>query len=288
MKSFAGLAYLISNLMAAICTRLGIEQTRTSAYHPQGNVQVERFNRTLESMLTMVVNDHQTDWDLHLPRVLFAYRTAIHDATGFSPFHITFGRSPTLPVDTMMGTLPRQQPKNVPAFLDDLHHSLHSAYHTVRQHIHSAHQHNKQRYDKEKPYTPFMVGDQVWLNVPVVKPGRTRKFTSQWRGPYTVMDRVSASNYRIRLIGSSAKDIVVHHNWLKLCYGTPQEVTAHSSTSSSTTDQLYSDVVRCCNRTPAGGHTSSTNDPPPDSVTPINWPQRSCGPPTRYSNYVCH
>ena len=119
-------ANLTSNLMAAICRCLGMEQT-PSAYHPQGNGQVERFNCTLESMLAMVVNDHQTDWDLHLPQVLFAYRTAIHDATGFSPFHITFGCSPTIQVDTMMGTLPRQPSKSVPAFLDDLHHSLHSA-----------------------------------------------------------------------------------------------------------------------------------------------------------------
>ena len=115
-----------------------------------------------------------------------------------------------------------------------------------------------------------MVGDQVWLHVPVVKPGRTKKFTSQWRGPYTVMDRVNTSNYHIRLIGSPAKDSVVHHNQLKLCHGTPQEITVPSSTSSPA-DRLYSDVVRCSVSTSAGGHTSSTNynDPPLDTVTPI-------------------
>ena len=52
------------------------------------------------------------------------------------------------------------------------------------------------------------------------------------------------ANYYIGLIGSPAKDIVVHHTWFKLCYGIPQEVTV-SSSSSSATDQLYSDVV--CN-----------------------------------------
>jgi len=147
--------------MAAICERLEIKQTHTSAYHPQGNGQVERFNRTLEAMLATVVNDHQTDWDTHLPRVLFAYRTAIHESTGFSPFHLTFGRSPVLPIDTMLGTLPQQHTRKPPAFVDDLHRSLASAYHTVRGHIQLTHQRNKQRYDKERPFTPFMVGDQV-------------------------------------------------------------------------------------------------------------------------------
>ena len=74
-------ANLISNLMAAVCERLGIKQTRTSGYHPQGNGQVKC---TLELMLSMVINDHLTDWDVHLPKVLFAYRTAIHDVTGMA------------------------------------------------------------------------------------------------------------------------------------------------------------------------------------------------------------
>ena len=60
-------ANLISSLMATVCEHLGITQTHTSGYHPQGNGQVERFNRTLESMLATVVNDHHTDWDLQLP-----------------------------------------------------------------------------------------------------------------------------------------------------------------------------------------------------------------------------
>jgi len=73
-----------SKLMAAVCKTLGIEQTRASAYHPQGNGQVECFNRTLEAMLAKVVSNHQWDWDIHLPRLLFACRTALHETTGFT------------------------------------------------------------------------------------------------------------------------------------------------------------------------------------------------------------
>lgn len=62
-----------NNLMAAVCSLLGIEQTHTSSYHSQGNRQVECFNQTLEAMLATVVSDKRHDWDRHLPRVLFAY-----------------------------------------------------------------------------------------------------------------------------------------------------------------------------------------------------------------------
>ena len=48
-----------SEVITSLCKQLGIERTRTTAYHPQANGQVERFNHTLESMLSKVINDNQ-------------------------------------------------------------------------------------------------------------------------------------------------------------------------------------------------------------------------------------
>ena len=96
-------ANLVSEVIKSLCATLGINRTQTTAYHPEGNGQVERFNRTLESMLAKVIADHQRDWDEHIQIALFAYRTAIHDSKGYTPFLVMFGRSPTLPIDVMLG-----------------------------------------------------------------------------------------------------------------------------------------------------------------------------------------
>ena len=70
-----------------LCLLLGMEPTRTTAYHPQGDGKVERINRTLEAMLAKVVQANQQDWDTHLPNILCMYCTAIHEATQFTPYH---------------------------------------------------------------------------------------------------------------------------------------------------------------------------------------------------------
>ena len=103
---------------------VGYILTRTTAYHPQGNAQVERFNHTLETMIAKTVSEHQQDWDQHIPKLLFAYRIAIHEATGYTPFHVIFGRSPVLPVDIMMGIPVKQKESTMPEFVRRLNCSL--------------------------------------------------------------------------------------------------------------------------------------------------------------------
>ena len=216
-------ANFCSAIIDAMCRQLGIERSRTTAYHPQGNGQVERFNRTLESMLAKVVNDNQKDWDKHLPRALFAYRTSLHETTKFTPFFLNFGRSPSLPVDIMLGRKPQEEdPQDMPQYVQQLQQSLRNAFTLVRHHLDLSHRRSKEHQYGGTAHAAedLRIGDRVWLFVPAVKTGRTKKLASLWRGPYTVIDKLSPVNYRIQLIGTT-KSLVVHRNRLKLCYGNP-------------------------------------------------------------------
>ena len=63
-----------SKLLAELYLLLHVKGVRTSPYHPQTDGLVERFNRTLKSMLRKTVGEEGKYWDKLLPYVLFAYR----------------------------------------------------------------------------------------------------------------------------------------------------------------------------------------------------------------------
>ena len=71
----------------------GIRKSRTTAYHPESDGMVERFNRTLLQLLCAYTETHD-EWEHYQQFVLFAYRTAVHSSTGVSPFALMFGHSP--------------------------------------------------------------------------------------------------------------------------------------------------------------------------------------------------
>ena len=58
-------------------------------------------------MLAMFAGENRDDWDDLLPAVMMAYRSSVHESTGFSPYRLMFGEECTLPMDV---GLPRREP----------------------------------------------------------------------------------------------------------------------------------------------------------------------------------
>ena len=62
-----------SNILKELCHLTNMEKSRTPIYHPQGNAEPERFNRTLLGMLGTLENEQKTDWKKYINSLVYAY-----------------------------------------------------------------------------------------------------------------------------------------------------------------------------------------------------------------------
>jgi transposase InsO family protein len=142
-----------SLLLAEVCRLLGIQKTRTTAYHPQSDGLVERWNRTLLHNLSTCVRDHPESWEDYVRSICMAYNTSIHSTTGFTPFYLMFGRQAKLPVELMYGT-PEPESLSSKEYASQLESSLTEAYEKVRANTTRQLDHQAELYEKVhgKPY----------------------------------------------------------------------------------------------------------------------------------------
>ena len=104
-----------SELFRELMCWMEIDKLRTTAYRPSCNGVVERFHRTLNSMLGKAVSESQRDWDERLPLVLAAYRATPYEATGMSPNKLFLGHEVRMPIDLVMGLPPEESGKGMDA-----------------------------------------------------------------------------------------------------------------------------------------------------------------------------
>ena len=190
-----GKAFL-SGLMKEVELLLGFHKVNTTAYHPQTDGLVERFNRTLITMLAKTVEKGGPDWDERIPYVLLAYRASKQASTGESPFFKVYGRDPRLPLPATMTPKKTRTTADLKEYRLSLHQKMAEAWELARHSISLAQQRQKNAHDLRAKTPSFQEGERAFLYKPAERTGATRKLVRPFHDPYQVVE-VGANTAKI-------------------------------------------------------------------------------------------
>uniref|UniRef100_A0A3B1JQK1 Gypsy retrotransposon integrase-like protein 1 n=2 Tax=Astyanax mexicanus TaxID=7994 RepID=A0A3B1JQK1_ASTMX len=150
-----------SKTIRELCELAGIHKVRTTPYHPRGN-PVERFNRTLLSMLGTLKAEDKTHWRDFVKPLVHAYNCTKHDTTGFTPYELMFGRQPRLPIDLVFNVpLNRKEQKSHSHYVQALKDHLRESYQLARTNAAKAAGRNTVRFNRRVTESILDVGDRV-------------------------------------------------------------------------------------------------------------------------------
>ena len=138
---------------------------------------------------------------------MLAYRTSMQETTGATPFSLIFGRSARSPIDIEFN-LPSTSHTSLNQYQSQLHNQLQQAYTTVREHSLAEQTRQKCVYD----WSIHEIGDEVWLQCPVVPKGGCKKFHRSCQVPFTVVKVIDNFVYRIQSNATPCKRFIVHYN----------------------------------------------------------------------------
>ena len=208
-----------SKLMQELCSMLEISKLRTSGYKPSTNAVIERFHKTLNTMLGKVVQENQRNWDSLIPMVMMSYRSTTHSSTGFTPNFLTLGRELRSPLDIVLGTLNDDNNyNNYCEFVNEQRTKLTQAYELARKQLGSVAVKSTERYNLKLHPKEYNVGDFVYFYYPRKYANRSPKLQRLYKGPYKVIEKLGPVNVKIQITPRS-KPFVVHIDKLKSYYG---------------------------------------------------------------------
>ncbi|CAM5168724.1 unnamed protein product [Eretmochelys imbricata] len=218
-----------SNFMYALLwclwEKCGVRHDWASAYHPQSNGLVERFNGTLKMMLKTFMSQHPQDWDKYLPHLLFTYREVPQGSTGFSPFELLYGRRVRGPLDLMRDEWEGKATpdgESVVEYVLIFQERLAELMGLARENLARAQRKQKVWYDHTVRARAFATGDPVMVLIPV----RKNKLQAAWEGPFKVVKQLNEVNYVVELSNRAHHRRVYHVNMMKPYYARGNVVLA--------------------------------------------------------------
>lgn len=203
-----------SKLFSHVCELLQITKTRTTAYRPSANGQVERYNRTLMDAVRCFVGRNQHDWDSLLPQIAAALRASVNRSTGFTPNRLMLGREVIMPAELVYPGLPAPSETDLEQYVTRLEEGIRASHEVARQTLKQSQKVMKKDYDLRVHARAYSVGDAVYILNTASKKGTSKKLSIQWNGPGLVVKRITPYLYKVQMRKMVS---TVNHDRMKPC-----------------------------------------------------------------------
>ena len=252
-----------SKVIKELCALGGIEKSLTTPYHPMGNGQCERFNRTLLEMLGTLETDQKVDWKTYVAPLVHMYNSTQHDTTGFSPYYLLFGREPRLPIDLLLPSPDTAGAKTFSGYIEGLRERLKHAHQVVQARLKGKGEASQKWYSKKVRGASLQPGDQVLLRQ-IGLQGKN-KLADRWQEEvYVVTSQPNASIpvFSVRRLDGHGKVKTVHRNLLLPVRSVPTPVPSKPKSVPSQTPILTRSRTRLRDRNDRAPRSDSS----PESV----------------------
>jgi len=179
--------------MSDLCRLWGVNQSRTTPYHPQGNGVVECNNRMLGDALRSLLDRSQEELDTVLPQVMRAYRSTPHTSAGETPNLLMLGRKTRVPDHLTYHVPEPNYPVHV--YASKLVEQMKVAHKILPEK-----QWQVRKEDSKEPPL-YQVGDWVRMINYRRRRGQAAKLQPKFVGPYVVVEVMSNHTYKIEHLG---------------------------------------------------------------------------------------
>ena len=151
----------LSHLWVALEKKMGTKLKYSTTCHPQTDGRIEVTNRTLGTLLRVLVKSNVKALDLLLPQAEFAYNKALRKAIGLSPFKVVYGVNPLSPLDLV----PRGMNKKPNVEASKRVEEIQKLHELVKSKIEKANASYQEQANKHKKKVVFYPGDMVWIHL---------------------------------------------------------------------------------------------------------------------------
>ncbi|KAL0147780.1 hypothetical protein M9458_056923, partial [Cirrhinus mrigala] len=197
-----------SKTFAAALRLLSVKHHLSSAYHAQSQGALERFHATLKSLL---------------PWLLLAARGVVQESTGFCPNDLVFGHKVRTSLSVLNTELDQSKtPASLVDYVNGFRRKLFLSWKLASERLSAAQDKMKQRYDRKAEARVFNPGDQVIALLPI--PGSP--LTAKYSGSFTIMCKVSETNYLLSTPERRRSTQLCHINLLKPYYSASSGVAS--------------------------------------------------------------